>query len=873
MATATGTIRHFRHIGRCIALAWLAATAPRATSADGVAAPSAVPTHLTVGSELDFPPFALVKGDGTADGFTAELWDSVARHAGLTSTVQTAPFGVLLERFKNGQVDVLINLAKSPEREQFAAFTVPHVTMHGAVFVPRGASRVRSVQDHLDGTIAVIDHDLADDYAVSRGWNNRLQRVPDAATGLRLVAAGKCDAMLIGRLTGLMTLANEKIAGVEALPDRIEFRQQFAFAILKNRPGTPELLARLNEGLALAKADGAYGRLYEKWFGVLDPRTPGWKEIQHYLWPVVALALLASGAFVHERRLRNRATRAMDLVEATFDSVADGIVVVDADGVLAGCSRRFWFFGFDIPAPVRNEAKWMKGKGGLGTEADLLRAIKARGASPGEVGLSAPLADGRPTTDGPGSINPSGFDSTIAMIDGRFIEIRCRPRQIGGHLTGRVWIFRDVTARKMATDEIERLNTDLEMKVQDRTRKLELANAELQTALRSRDGFMAATSHELRTPLHGILGLSELLLDGTFCVLNAAQQRALQQIEQNGTHLLSLINDILDIAKIKTAGVSLDLSSCKVAALCEEAASVIGPLATAKNHRLQVFAGPDGLVLKADGRRVLQVLLNLLGNAVKFTPHGGTVSLEVSTSGGQILFAVEDTGIGIPEASLQHLFQPFVQVDQDLSREHGGTGLGLALAQHLVDAHGGRIEVESKPGKGSRFVAVFPWTEPEPEPEPEPESSGTVPRSKEDPLRSGGFQGRTLLVVEDNPVNLFTFRAYLERHGATVIEATDGLQAVAIATTTPVDAVLMDIQLGRMDGLQATTRIRASEDPDRRDVPIIAVTALAMPGDRERCLAAGADSYLTKPLRMKQLAAEIDRVLRNRTRPGGPRPA
>jgi hypothetical protein len=168
---------------------------------------------------------------------------------------------------------------------------------------------------------------------------------------------------------------------------------------------------------------------------------------------------------------------------------------------------------------------------------------------------------------------------------------------------------------------------------------------------------------------------------------------------------------------------------------------------------------------------------------------------------------------------------------------------------------------------------VFPWTEPEPEPEPEPESSGTVPRSKEDPLRSGGFQGRTLLVVEDNPVNLFTFRAYLERHGATVIEATDGLQAVAIATTTPVDAVLMDIQLGRMDGLQATTRIRASEDPDRRDVPIIAVTALAMPGDRERCLAAGADSYLTKPLKMKQLAAEIDRVLRNRTRPGGPRPA
>ena len=478
MTTATCALRHLGFIGRCFALAWLTATAPRASAADAVPAPSAIPAHLTVGSELDFPPFALVKSDGTADGFTAELWDAVARHAGLASTVQTAPFGVLLERFKKGQVDVLINFAKSPEREQFAAFTVPHATMHGAVFVPRRSSRVRSAWDHLDGTIAVIDLDLADHYAVSRGWNNRLQRVPDAATGLRLVAAGKCDAMLIGRLTGLMTLANEKIAFVEALPDRIEFRQQFAFAVLKNRPGAPELLARINEGLALAKADGTYGRLYEKWFGVLDPRTPGWKEIQPYLWPVVTLAVVAIGAFVHERRLRRRATRAMDLVEATFDSVADGIVVVDADGVLAGCSREFWDFGIDLPATLPKRATWMKVTGALGTEADLFRAIKARMAVPGELKIPAHQADGQPPTVGPESVSPSGYDSTIAMIDGRFIEIRCRPRQIGGHFTGRVWIFRDVTSRKMATDEIQRLNRDLEIKVHDRTRKLELANAE-----------------------------------------------------------------------------------------------------------------------------------------------------------------------------------------------------------------------------------------------------------------------------------------------------------------------------------------------------------------------------------------------------------
>ena len=256
-------------------------------------------------------------------------------------------------------------------------------------------------------------------------------------------------------------------------------------------------------------------------------------------------------------------------------------------------------------------------------------------------------------------------------------------------------------------------------------------------------------------------------------------------------------------------------------------------------------------LLRADERRLKQILINLLGNAVKFTPRGGAIGLEVKPGAQGIRIEVWDTGKGIPPELIGQLFQPFVQLDDRLSREYTGSGLGLALVRQLVEAHGGRVELQSEVGKGSRFSVLLPWDGSQVgAPAISPQSfSQPAPNPTLRPLPSG----LSILVAEDNEVNLFTIRSYLESHQTRVTAAENGKEAVSLAQELEPDLILMDIQMPVMDGLEATSRIRTLNTPWMKSVPIVAVTALAMPGDRERCLKAGANAYVEKPLALEQL--------------------
>ncbi len=255
---------------------------------------------LVIGSEQDYPPFAVGTTDATAGGFTVELWKAVAREQGIEYTLRVRPFDELLNSFKAGDVDVLLNLAKSDDRRKFADFSATHVVVGGAIFVRQGDRRIRGEENLAGKSIIVIRSDLAHDYAVGKGWAEQLVFVDSAEKGLRLLAAGQHDAMLISKLAGMQTLRDRGIAGVEPLQTRVGFSQRFAFAV---RKGDTDLLARVNEGLALVKAEGTYDRLYEKWFGLYEVRRLGWRE----WWPtllaagsVIAIAWLVS----FRRRLR-----------------------------------------------------------------------------------------------------------------------------------------------------------------------------------------------------------------------------------------------------------------------------------------------------------------------------------------------------------------------------------------------------------------------------------------------------------------------------------------------------------------------------------------------------------------------------------------
>jgi PAS domain S-box-containing protein len=422
-------------------------------------------------------------------------------------------------------------------------------------------------------------------------------------------------------------------------------------------------------------------------------------------------------------------------------------------------------------------------------------------------------------------------------------------------------IMTDITDRKQVQQTLEEMNQTLEQRVQERTEELISANASLDKAARMKDEFLASMSHELRTPLTGILGLSEALQLNIYGMLNEKQNKALGTIEESGRHLLELLNDVLDLSKIEAGKLELQFDICSLADICQASLQMIKGMAGHKRQMVHYSPPAESATLYADARRLKQVLVNLLSNAVKFTPENGELGLEVQADqdNRKIKLTVWDKGIGIKSVDLHKLFQPFTQIDSRLSREYSGTGLGLSLVYRLIEAHNGGIEVESVHGEGSRFTVILPWNE----------SSHPIhddPR-KHFNLQTGitaspdKAQSPLILITDDNEVLLQMVTDFLEAQQYRVVQARNGFELLEkIMGSTP-DLILLDIQMPRMDGLEAIRRIRSHANPEIAMTPLVAITALAMPGDRERCLQAGANEYMSKPVQLVELAATIQKLI------------
>ena len=398
-------------------------------------------------------------------------------------------------------------------------------------------------------------------------------------------------------------------------------------------------------------------------------------------------------------------------------------------------------------------------------------------------------------------------------------------------------------------------NKNLEQRVADRTAELVLANAELSRVMRSKDDFLSAMSHELRTPLNAVLGLSESLAEGVYGDMNAKQVQSINTIAESGHHLLSLINDLLDLAKIGAGKMELELNNANVEDMCQASLRFVMEQAQKKKINLALAMDNKSVMLTADERRLKQILVNLLSNAVKFTPDGGSVTLETKCDldSESLMFSVRDTGIGIAAEDLSRLFSPFTQLDSKLSRQYSGTGLGLALVLKLVELHGGSVAVESEIGKGSCFTIRIPCKGLENA--IRGGDTGAVTISESSRIETLPSNTPLILVADDNEINLMTVTDYLRANQLRVIQARDGLEAVKMVRQHGPSLVLMDIQMPVMDGLDAIANLRA--DDKHAAMPIIALTSRAMVGDRERCIAVGANDYLSKPVNMKQLVKTI----------------
>lgn len=383
-----------------------------------------------------------------------------------------------------------------------------------------------------------------------------------------------------------------------------------------------------------------------------------------------------------------------------------------------------------------------------------------------------------------------------------------------------------------------------------------------ETAARAKADFLAVMSHEIRTPMNGILGMVQLALDEP---MPQAQRSRLSIIKSSAEGLLTILDDILDISKLELRDDVYERSPFDLRQAMREVINLMIPRAREKGLTLHLTISPAiPAFVAGDVSRIRQVLFNLISNALKFTQEGG-VTVDVAASGqtvggGAIVFSVSDTGIGISDEQKAHLFQPFEQADASIRRRFGGTGLGLAICKRLVEGMKGEIDVDSRPGQGSRFHFTLPLPAAEAPAQAGPaEAAGVLPR----PLN--------LLLVEDLPVNAVVARGILEKAGHRVALAKSGAQAIALARSASFDGILMDMQMPDLDGLEATRRIRALGAPFG-EVPIIALTANAMAQDVAACLAAGMDGHLAKPIDAAALHATINDVV-GRKRSAAPRGA
>jgi signal transduction histidine kinase/DNA-binding NarL/FixJ family response regulator/HPt (histidine-containing phosphotransfer) domain-containing protein len=407
---------------------------------------------------------------------------------------------------------------------------------------------------------------------------------------------------------------------------------------------------------------------------------------------------------------------------------------------------------------------------------------------------------------------------------------------------------------------------ELSRLVEERTRDLQQEKARAEAASQAKSEFLANMSHEIRTPLNAVLGLTSLVLRSP---LAAEQKAQLELVRQSGEALLVVINDVLDVSKIEAGELELELAPFSLRDCIGEALSLVAQKASGKGIAVGCHLGeelPDAV--ETDAGRLRQILVNLLDNAVKFTERG-EVRLEVAASPGaegdsvELSFTVRDTGIGIPAAALKRLFQPFVQADSSTSRRYGGTGLGLVISRRLAERLGGRLWVESEPGRGSAFFFTIRCRPALGVPAPAAEPAHLESLAQRLPWR--------ILVAEDNPVNQSVVVLLLEHMGYRADVAGDGFEVLQALQRQSYDLILMDVQMPGMDGLETTRRLRA-EVPVERQPRIIALTASVLAEQRAACFAAGMDDFLGKPLGVAELQAALLRAA-GESAPDTPAPA
>ncbi|MDD4806407.1 MAG: transporter substrate-binding domain-containing protein [Candidatus Cloacimonetes bacterium] len=794
-----------------------------------VAVESEALPKLVIGGDYNYPPYEFINGDGEPDGYNVDLSRAICRELGYEPEFKLAKWSLVRSWLEEGSIDLLQGMAYSLGRAQEIHFSNAHTSTWRGIFVPKG-SDIEGLQDDINLTVVIQKDDVAADYLRQIDFQGRVSQVSTQEEALKLLNDGVFDAAVTNYMMSMYIIRRDNLHGIKALPNRINQRD-YCYA-----GKDEELIKAVNAALDKLSGSGELLTLQDKWFSTLDHSSSVLHNGSLLPWYLLALSLLIIVCLLYFwYRCFNAGKHTLKAL-AKEQSTAE-----ELENDLTGLRACF------VQGPVIQYKMEMETK----TVLAMSDSISQWGYTKDEIigpencyekiiyseDLHRVRNNCEDLMDG-----DSHFSShRIVTKSGDLRWVLDYARLLRDEHDGKLYLYGygiDVTDQK-----------NLEAQMLEAKEKAEAANI-------AKSHFLANMSHEIRTPLNGINGFLQVLMQ----MHSTPDQREIFDLMYSSSrNLMKIINDILDFSKIEAGKMELIISEFNPKYMIDDLVKQYSFQNRKSDLEIKMNVSsslPDAL--KGDQLRLKQILMNLIQNALKFTDSGyieiGAELYTISEGDVRILFRVTDTGIGIDPVKQKDIFDNYTQAESNISLKYGGTGLGLAIVKKLVEMMQGFIWVESEPGKGSCFFFILPFT---------------LHKEVEDKLileriplsvAEHKLKGKILL-VEDEAINQLVTKRQLELWGLQVEIAQQGEEAIDMHRRNPYDLIMMDIQLPVMDGVTATKKIRAMEQTGLRKTPIVAFTAAALLGDRERFMEQGMDDYIAKPVDMNELYNILAKLL------------